>query len=65
MGVGGQKNDNSASKNVDSSYKQLELNLNFPVEEWRDAIYAEIVVKFGTKSPLLWSTEMKTAVSPN
>ncbi|MFM6074930.1 MAG: hypothetical protein ACKPB9_25645, partial [Dolichospermum sp.] len=29
------------------SYKQLELN--FPVEEWRDAIYAKIVTKCGNR----------------
>ncbi|WP_256386453.1 helicase-related protein, partial [Hydrocoleum sp. CS-953] len=49
VGVGGKENDNYGGKNVDGSYKQLELNLNFPVEEWRDAIYAKIVVKCGNR----------------
>ncbi|MFM6912804.1 MAG: helicase-related protein, partial [Dolichospermum sp.] len=39
VGVGGrEKNDHSTSTNTVSSYQQLELN--FPIEEWRDAIYA-------------------------
>ncbi|WP_375340550.1 type ISP restriction/modification enzyme [Okeania sp. SIO3I5] len=49
LGVGGKEKDDSAGTNVDSSYKQLEFNLNFPVEEWRDAIYAKIVVKCGNR----------------
>jgi predicted helicase len=48
VGVGGrQKNDSSTSTNTGSSYQQLELN--FPVEEWRDAIYAKIVTKCGNR----------------
>ncbi|MFM6532221.1 MAG: helicase-related protein, partial [Dolichospermum sp.] len=48
VGVGGrEKNDSSTSTNRGGSYKQLELN--FPVEEWRDAIYAKIVTKCGNR----------------
>ena len=48
VGVGGrEKNDNSASTSRGSSYQQLELN--FPIEEWRDAIYAKIVTKCGNR----------------
>ncbi|WP_363267351.1 type ISP restriction/modification enzyme [Okeania sp. SIO2B3] len=49
VGVGGKEKDDYGGTNVDASYKQLELNLNFPVEEWRDAIYAKIVVKCGNR----------------
>jgi predicted helicase len=45
VGVGGKTENNGAKKG--SSYKQLELN--FPIEEWRDAIYAKIVVKCGNR----------------
>ncbi|MFM6504760.1 MAG: damage-inducible protein, partial [Dolichospermum sp.] len=48
VGVGGrEKNDHSTSTNTVSSYQQLELN--FPIEEWRDAIYAKIVTKCGNR----------------
>ncbi|GCL39038.1 hypothetical protein SR1949_41590 [Sphaerospermopsis reniformis] len=48
VGVGGrEKNDHSSATNTGSSYQQLELN--FPVEEWRDAIYAKIVTKCGNR----------------
>lgn len=49
IGVGGKtKNDGSSqSAKTGTSYKQLELN--FPVEEWRNAIYAKIVTKCGDR----------------
>jgi predicted helicase len=49
VGVGGKtENDGSSqSAKTGSDYKQLELN--FPIEEWRDAIYAKIVVKCGNR----------------
>ncbi|MFM6318943.1 MAG: DEAD/DEAH box helicase, partial [Dolichospermum sp.] len=48
VGVGSrEKNDSSTSTNTGSSYQQLELN--FPIEEWRDAIYAKIVTKCGNR----------------
>ncbi|MFM6620885.1 MAG: damage-inducible protein, partial [Dolichospermum sp.] len=48
VGVGSrEKNDHSTSTNTVSSYQQLELN--FPIEEWRDAIYAKIVTKCGNR----------------
>ncbi|MDD1468526.1 DEAD/DEAH box helicase family protein, partial [Dolichospermum sp. ST_sed5] len=49
VGVGGKTENNGSSQSAKkgSSYKQLELN--FPIEEWRDAIYAKIVVKCGNR----------------
>ena len=49
IGVGGKQDQegNSPSKKSDHSYQQLELN--FPIEEWRNAIYAKIVVKCGDR----------------
>jgi Predicted helicase len=50
IGVGGGIDENSRSGNrtqSDNTYQQLELN--FPIEEWRDAIYAKIVVKCGDR----------------
>lgn len=45
VGMGGKNKDYSAGTNVEDFPQQLELNLNFSVEEWRDAIYANIIVK--------------------
>jgi predicted helicase len=50
IGVGRGIDENSRSGNrtqSDNTYQQLELN--FPIEEWRDAIYAKIVVKCGDR----------------
>ena len=49
VGVGGKTENNGSSQSAKkgSSYKQLELN--FPIEEWRDAIYAKIVTKCGNR----------------
>ena len=48
IGIGGkEKSDSSQSLKVESTYQQLELN--FPIEEWRDAIYAKIVTKCGNR----------------
>ncbi|BAZ85400.1 hypothetical protein NIES806_16030 [Dolichospermum compactum NIES-806] len=48
IGIGGkEKSDSSQSLKIESTYKQLELN--FPIEEWRDAIYAKIVTKCGNR----------------
>ncbi|MBS9385593.1 MAG: DEAD/DEAH box helicase [Dolichospermum sp. BR01] len=49
VGVGGKAENNGSSQSAKtgSSYKQLELN--FPIEEWRDAIYAKIVTKCGNR----------------
>jgi predicted helicase len=47
--VGGKTENNGSSQSAKkgSSYKQLELN--FPIEEWRNAIYAKIVTKCGDR----------------
>ena len=49
IGVGGKTENNGSSQSAKkgSSYKQLELN--FPIEEWRNAIYAKIVTKCGDR----------------
>ena len=48
IGVGGkEKSDSSQSLKIESTYKQLELN--FPIQEWRNAIYAKIVTKCGNR----------------
>ena len=48
IGIGGkEKSDSSQSLKIETTYKQLELN--FPIEEWRDAIYAKIVTKCGNR----------------
>lgn len=49
VGVGGKTENDGSSQSAKkgSSYKQLELN--FPIEEWRDAIYAKIVTKCGNR----------------
>ncbi|WP_017293029.1 Eco57I restriction-modification methylase domain-containing protein [Geminocystis herdmanii] len=51
IGVGGgdtgEGNTGNGVKGSDRTYQQLELN--FPIEEWRDAIYAKIVVKCGNR----------------
>ena len=49
IGVGGKTENDGSSQSAKkgSSYKQLELN--FPIEEWRNAIYAKIVTKCGDR----------------
>ncbi|MBS9395333.1 MAG: DEAD/DEAH box helicase [Dolichospermum sp. LBC05a] len=49
IGVGGKTENNGSSQSAKkgSSYQQLELN--FPIEEWRNAIYAKIVTKCGDR----------------
>jgi predicted helicase len=49
IGVGGKQDQegNSTGKKSEHSYQQLQLN--FPIEEWRNAIYAKIVVKCGDR----------------
>ncbi|WP_061546789.1 DEAD/DEAH box helicase [Cylindrospermopsis raciborskii] len=47
VGVGGERNDNSSTKKSKNFNRQLELN--FPIQEWRDAIYAKIVTKCGNR----------------
>ncbi|MEY2915035.1 MAG: hypothetical protein RLZZ184_4344, partial [Cyanobacteriota bacterium] len=48
IGIGGkEKSDSSQSLKIETTYKQLELN--FPIEEWRNAIYAKIVTKCGNR----------------
>jgi len=56
IGVGGGKdNDNESST---TNNKPIQLTLNFPdLEEWRDAIYAKIVVKCGDRR--YWETWAK------
>jgi predicted helicase len=53
IGVGGNQGDESTGegdrKPTDDTTRQLELELNFSIEEWRDAIYAKIVVKCGDR----------------
>ena len=44
---GGERNNNHSTPNTVSHHQQLELN--FPIQEWRDAIYAKIVVKCGNR----------------
>ncbi|MFN9177024.1 MAG: DEAD/DEAH box helicase [Dolichospermum sp.] len=48
IGIGGKtENNGRGERPVAPTYKQLELN--FPIEEWRDAIYAKIVTKCGNR----------------
>ncbi|WP_081694535.1 DEAD/DEAH box helicase [Planktothrix prolifica] len=51
IGVGGNQGGESTGEGVrkptDDTYQQLEFN--FSIEEWRDAIYAKIVVKCGDR----------------
>ena len=49
IGVGGKTENDGSSQSAKkgSYYKQLELN--FPIEEWRNAIYAKIVTKCGDR----------------
>lgn len=47
IGEGGEGSKGGVRNESDTTYQQLELN--FPIEEWRDAIYAKIVVKCGTR----------------
>lgn len=50
IGVGGKGNEDEGVKQPsDDTPRQLELELNFPIEEWRDAIYAKIVAKCGDR----------------
>ncbi|HAC65181.1 MAG TPA: damage-inducible protein, partial [Cyanothece sp. UBA12306] len=49
LGVGGGKDDKGNSNNS-PTVKAIQTELNFPgLEEWRDAIYAQIVVKCGDR----------------
>jgi len=48
IGVGGKtENNGRGERPFAPTYKQLELN--FPIEEWRNAIYAKIVTKCGDR----------------
>ncbi|MFN5955139.1 MAG: DEAD/DEAH box helicase [Dolichospermum sp.] len=48
IGIGGKtENNGRGERPFAPTYKQLELN--FPIEEWRDAIYAKIVTKCGNR----------------
>ena len=48
IGVGGKtENNGRGERPFAPTYKQLELN--FPIEEWRNAIYAKIVTKCGNR----------------
>lgn len=47
IGEGGKGGKGGVRNESNTTYQQLELN--FPVEEWRDAIYAKIVVKCGDR----------------
>ena len=49
IGVGGKTENDGSSQSAKkgTAYKQLELN--FPIEEWRNAIYAKIVTKCGDR----------------
>ncbi|MGB7712726.1 MAG: type ISP restriction/modification enzyme [Microcoleus sp.] len=48
IGVGGKDGTGEGGKNPNTS-KNVQLELNFPIQEWRDAIYAKIVVKCGDR----------------